>query len=57
MVKEKKVKRKPSGYNLHIKKCMGKHADEMKGKAFGAAAPFMKKCTEESVTIFINGEV
>lgn len=42
-----KVKKKPSGYNLFIKKCMGEHADEMKGQPFGAAAPFMKQCTQD----------
>ena len=46
MTKKDKIKRRPSGYNLHIKKCMGEYVDEMKGKPFGAAAPFMKKCTE-----------
>lgn len=43
----KKPKRKPSGYNLFIKKCMGNISGELKGKPFGAAAPFMKKCTQE----------
>lgn len=43
----KKPKRKPSGYNLFIKKCMGESSSELKGKPFGAAAPFMKKCTQE----------
>lgn len=48
MVKEaKKGKRRPSGYNLHIKKCMISHKDQMKGKPFGAAAPFMKKCSQQ----------
>ncbi len=42
-----KPKRRPSGYNLFIKKCMGKSSSEMKGKPFGAAAPFMKACTVE----------
>ena len=47
MPKEPRVKRKPSSYNLFIKKCMSAHSDEMKGKPFGAAAPFLKECTEE----------
>lgn len=42
----KKPKRKPSGYNLFIKQCMGESAPMMKGKPFGAAAPYMKKCTQ-----------
>lgn len=47
MAREKKTKRRPSGYNLYIKECMQSHSSEMKGKAFGAAAPFMKKCSAD----------
>ena len=43
--KSDKPKRKPNSYNLFIKKCMGEYSDEMKGQPFGAAAPFMKKCS------------
>lgn len=42
-----KKKRKPSAYNLFIKKCMGQHREELKGKQFGAAAPIMKECVEQ----------
>lgn len=44
--KEKKAKRRPSGYNLFIKKCMIANKEQMKGKPFGAAAPVMKGCSE-----------
>ena len=40
-------KRKPSGYNLFIKKCMNENKDKFTGKKFGAAGPVMKECTVE----------
>lgn len=43
----KKPKRRPSGFNLFVRDCMGKSAPNLKGKPFGTAAPFMKKCTRE----------
>lgn len=42
----KKGKRRPSGYNLFIKKCMTDNKDQMKGKPFGSAAPVMKGCSQ-----------
>lgn len=38
-----KKKRCPSGYNEFIGACMKKV--DLKGKPFGAAAPFMKQCS------------
>ena len=35
-------KRAPSEYNLFIKECLS--TKNLKGKGFGAAAPFMKEC-------------
>lgn len=47
MVKKvKKAKRRPSGYNLFIRKCMISKKDQMKGKPFGSAAPVMKECSQ-----------
>ncbi|MFH1486992.1 MAG: hypothetical protein ABIH46_13045 [Chloroflexota bacterium] len=38
-------KRAPSAYNLFIKECLA--SKNLKGKGFGAAAPFMKECAAE----------
>lgn len=45
--KPKKTKRRPSGYNLFIKKCMIANKEQMKGKPFGSAAPVMKQCSQD----------
>ena len=42
----KKGKRRPSGYNLFIKKCMTANKDQMKGGGKCAAIPFMKQCSK-----------
>jgi len=38
-------KREPSEYNLFISKCL--KSKPIKGKGFGAAAPYMKECAGE----------
>lgn len=43
----KNKKKKVSAYQQFIAKCMRSYSSEIKGKPFGTAKEYLKKCTEE----------